>query len=403
MILSRRDYLTASGLALSGLVLSATPGNTEDAMQPLRARLSLNENPFGPSRLALAAVQSEFGNLFRYVDKQADVLTPAIAEHESISSDQIVLGEVLSALGSHLAKAGPSGGEFIYSEPGYTALVDAAALSGGVAVSVPLDQNLQNDLTAIAAKVNARTRAIYLINPHNPSGTVSDTAKFAAFVSDLSERVVVIVDEAYLEFEPDFNERTVVGLTRAGKNVVVFRTFDKIYGLAGLSMGYAVAPKALVTSLTRAGKNVVVFRTFDKIYGLAGLSMGYAVAPKALVTSLKRSGIGSPEPLGRLTLAASAGSLMDRDYVETVRSKVVAEREKWHRLFDTLKLRYSDSRGNFVFFETGRPQQEIARALRGKGIEIGRGFPPLDHWTRISIGLPEENTLARTAVSKLLS
>jgi histidinol-phosphate aminotransferase len=195
---------------------------------------------------------------------------------------------------------------------------------------------------------------------------VSDTAKFAAFVSDLSERVVVIVDEAYLEFEPDFNERTVVGLTRAGKNVVVFRTFDKIYGLAGLSMGYAVAPKALVTSL-------------------------------------KRSGIGSPEPLGRLTLAASAGSLMDRDYVETVRSKVVAEREKWHRLFDTLKLRYSDSRGNFVFFETGRPQQEIARALRGKGIEIGRGFPPLDHWTRISIGLPEENTLARTAVSKLLS
>ena len=366
MILSRRDYLTASGLALSGLVLSATPGNTEDAMQPLRARLSLNENPFGPSRLALAAVQSEFGNLFRYVDKQADVLTPAIAEHESISSDQIVLGEVLSALGSHLAKAGPSGGEFIYSEPGYTALVDAAALSGGVAVSVPLDQNLQNDLTAIAAKVNARTRAIYLINPHNPSGTVSDTAKFAAFVSDLSERVVVIVDEAYLEFEPDFNERTVVGLTRAGKNVVVFRTFDKIYGLAGLSMGYAVAPKALVTSL-------------------------------------KRAGIGSPEPLGRLALAASAGSLMDRDYVETVRSKVVAEREKWHRLFDTLKLRYSDSRGNFVFFETRRPQQEIAGALRAKGIEIGRAFPPLDHWTRISIGLPEENTLARTAVSKLLS
>ena len=366
MVMSRRDYLTASGLALSGLALSATLGNAEDAMQPLSARLSLNENPFGPSRLALAAVQSEFGNLFRYVDKQADVLTSAIVAHESISSDQIVLGEVLEALGFHLAKGGPSGGEFIYSEPGYTALVDAAAPGGGVAVSVPLDQNLQNDLTAIAAKVNARTRAIYLINPHNPSGTVSDATKFAAFVSELSERVVVIVDEAYLEFEPDFNERTVVGLTRAGKNVVVFRTFDKIYGLAGLSMGYAVAPKALVASL-------------------------------------KRAGIGSPEPLGRLTLAASAGSLRDRDYVETVRSKVIAERKKWHRLFDTLKLRYSDSRGNFVFFETSRPQLEIAGALRAKGIEIGRAFPPLDHWTRISIGLPEENTLARTAVSELLS
>jgi histidinol-phosphate aminotransferase len=366
MVMSRRDYLTASGLALSGLVLSATLGNMEGAMQPLRAKLSLNENPFGPSRLALAAVQNEFGSLFRYVDKQADILTPAIAAHENISSDQIVLGEVLEALGFLLAKEGPSGGEFIYSEPGYTALVDAVAPGGGVAVGVPLDQNLQNDLTAIAAKVNARTRAIYLINPHNPSGTVTDAAKFAAFVSDLSARVVVIVDEAYLEFEPDFNERTVVGLTRAGKNVVVFRTFDKIYGLAGLSMGYVVAPKTLAASL-------------------------------------KRAGIGSPEPLGRLTLAAAAGSLKDRDYVETVRSKVIAEREKWHRLFDSLKLRYSDSRGNFVFFETNRPQSEIAAALRAKGIEIGRAFPPLDHWTRISIGLPEENALARSAVSELLS
>src|SRR5882672_4588094 len=109
MVMSRRDYLTASGLALSGVVLSAALGDTEGAMQPLRARLSLNENPFGPSRLALAAVQSEFGNLFRYVDKQADALTPAIAAHENISSDQIVLGEVLEALGFHLAKGGPSG------------------------------------------------------------------------------------------------------------------------------------------------------------------------------------------------------------------------------------------------------------------------------------------------------
>jgi histidinol-phosphate aminotransferase len=366
MVLTRRDYLTASGLALGGLVVSAATGDTEGARQPLRVQLSLNENPFGPSPLAIAAAQSEFGKLFRYVDQQADVLTPVIVAREQVSADQIVLGEVLDALGFQLAKQGPGGGEFIYSEPGYTAVVDAAARGGGVAVSVPLDQNLQNDLAAIAAKVNARTRAIYLINPHNPSGTVSDAAKFATFVSELSERAVVIVDEAYLEFEPDFTERTVVGLTRAGKNVVVFRTFDKIYGLAGLSMGYAVVPKSLAASL-------------------------------------KRGGIGSPEPLGRLALAAAAGSLRDKEYVTTVRSKVIAERDLWHRLFDTLRLRYSDSRGNFVFCHTGRPHQEIAGTLRAKGIDIGRAFPPLDHWARISIGLPEENALARTAVSELLS
>ncbi len=189
---------------------------------------------------------------------------------------------------------------------------------------------------------------------------------FTAFVREMSKRAIVIVDEAYLEFEPDFVQRTVVGLTRAGENVVVFRTFAKIYGLAGLSMGYAVAPKALAASL-------------------------------------KRAGIGIPETLDRLALAASAGSLRDKGYVATIRAKVIAEREKWNQLFDALKLRHSDSRGNFVFVETGRPHQEVAATLRARGIDIGRAFPPRDHWARISIGLPRENAMARVAIAELLS
>ena len=236
---------------------------------------------------------------------------------------------------------------------------------GGGVVGVPLDPNLHNDLPAIAAKVNPRTRAIYLVNPHNPTGTVSDAATFAAFVREMSRRTLVIVDEAYLEFEPDFDARTVVGLTRTGENVVVFRTFGKMYGLAGLAVGYALAPKPLAASL-------------------------------------KRAGIGTPETLTRPALAAAAASLRDEYYVATTRAKVVAEREKWNRLFDTLKLRHSDSRGNFVFFETGRPHREVAEALGAKGIEIGRAFPTYDRWVRISIGLPEENALARTAIADLL-
>lgn len=364
-LLTRRDWLATSGLALSGLVLPATAGEADSPVHPLRARLSLNENPFGPSRFALAAIRDQFGTICRYVDQGADLLTQEVGAREGVSADQIVLGEILEALGLHLAMDGPHGGEFIYSEPGYTALVDAVAPGGGVVVGVPLDERLQNDLAAIAGKVSARTRAIYLVNPHNPSGTVSDAAMFMAFVREMSKRATVIVDEAYLEFEPDFAQRTVVGLTRAGENVVVFRTFGKISGLAGLSMGYAVAPSALAASLRHAG-------------------------------------IGSPETLDRLALAASAGSLRDKGYVATTRAKVAAEREKWHRLFEALKLRHADSRGNFVFFETGRPHQEIAAALRARGIDIGRAFPPLDRWARISIGLPRENAMARTAIAELL-
>ena len=89
--------------------------------------------------------------------------------------------------------------------------------------------------------------------------------------------------------------------------------------------------------------------------------------------------------------------------MKTTRAKVIAEREKWNQLFDQFKLRRADSRGNFVFFETPQPHSEVAAALLAKGIEISRAFPPLDHWVRISIGLPEENSMARTAIAELLT
>jgi histidinol-phosphate aminotransferase len=363
--MTRRDYLTASGLAVSGLVLSAAARGAEENASSISARLSLNENPFGPSPSALAAMQNQFGQLSRYVDASADVLSPAISARENVSSDQIVLGDVLADLGLHLAKNGPNGGEFIYTAPGYTAMVDAVAPAGGVVIGVPFNKDLENDLPAIAAKVTPRTRAIYLVNPHNPTGTVSDAIAFKTFVREMSKRVAVVVDEAYLEFDPDFAQRTVV-------------------------------------DLTRAGENVIVFRTFDKIYGLAGLSAGYAVSPKDLAISLKRAGIGLPETLNRLTLAAAAASLRDENYIATVRQQVITERDKWIQLFDARKFQYTQSSGNFVFFETGRPHQQFAAALRERGIDIGRAFPPFDHWARISIGLPEENTLARNAVADIL-
>jgi histidinol-phosphate aminotransferase len=366
MILTRRTTLATGVLALGGWALSTTRGSAEDGMLPMPARLSLNENPFGPSQHALAAMEGEFGRLCRYADKDADVLTPGIVAREGVSADQIVLGEILEALGLHLAKSGAGGGEFVYSEPGYTALVDAVGPGGGVAIGVPLNRDLQNDLAAMAAKVSARTRAIYIVNPHNPTGTVSDATTFAAFVREMSKRTTVIVDEAYLEFEPDFERRTMVGLTRAGENVVVFRTFGKLYGLAGLNVGYAIAPKPLAAAL-------------------------------------KRAGIGTPETLTRPALVAAAASLRDTEYVAATRTKVSAERDKWNQLFETLKLRHSDARGNFVFFETGRPHQDVAAALLAKDIQIGRAFEPYDRWARISIGLPEENAMARTAITELLS
>jgi histidinol-phosphate aminotransferase len=234
-----------------------------------------------------------------------------------------------------------------------------------VVVGVPLNAHLENDLPAMAARVTARTRAIYIVNPHNPTGTASEVVPFKAFLTEMAKRTTVIVDEAYLEFEPEFVQKTAV-------------------------------------ELTRSGANVVVSRTFGKIYGLAGMPMGYAVAPKGIADSLKRNGIGAARSLNRLALTAAAASLRDPGYVDGIRLKVVEERQKWHTLLDTIGRRRSDSRGNFVFFETGKPNDVIAAQLIDEGIEIARAFPRFDHWIRISIGLPAENARARDVIEKLL-
>ena len=359
--LNRREWLllgTATALNVLHPAMATTP-------TPRPIRLSLNENPFGPSPLAVDAIKADLLGLSRYTGDELDTLTDAIAKHENVGPGHIVLGEILDTLGLYLSAHDGPGGEFVYSEPGYTALVDAVAPAGGMVVSVPLNDRCENDLPAIAAKVNGKTRAVYLVNPHNPSGTVSDAAQFIDFVRDLSRRTLVIVDEAYLEFTPDFAKRTVAGLVHEGAQVAVFRTFSKIYGLASLAIGYTLAPKNLAASL-------------------------------------KRSGIGAFFGLNRLSLVAAAASLNDAGYVASVRDKVAAEREAWHALFRERKVRFSDSVGNFVFFDAGRPQQTIAAALAVQNIAIGRAQPPLDNWVRISIGLPEENAIARKAVAELL-
>lgn len=328
-------------------------------------RLALNENPFGPSPLAVDAIKADLAGLSRYSGDEVATLTNAIAAHENIAPEQIVLGENLDVLGLYLSAHDGPGGAFVYSEPGYTALVDAVAPAGGVVVGVPLNARLENDLPALAASVNDKTRAVYLVNPHNPSGTVSDAAQFRDAVRAMSRRALVIVDEAYLEFLPDFAQRT-------------------------------------VTDLVREGADVAVFRTFSKIFGLASLSIGYTLAPKPLAASLKQMGVGAFFGLNRLALVAAAASLRDQDYVASVRAKVATEREAWHALFRERKVRFTESEANFVFFDAGRPHAEVAARLAAQNIIVGREQKPYTTWLRISIGLPEDNAIARNAVAELL-
>jgi histidinol-phosphate aminotransferase len=367
IVLTRRYLLKASGLAFSGSLLPVTALSpfAESDSQAL-IHLNLNENSLGPSPSALSAIQLGLPFLSRYADTaSAQAFTEQIAAHERVPVEQVVLGEILGALGLYLGSLGGPGGEFIFSTPGYLALIDAASRVGGIGIPVPLNSKYENDLAALAAKVNSKTRALYLINPHNPTGTASDSATFKRFLSQVSQHAPVIVDEAYLEYTVDFEDRS-------------------------------------ATSLVREGANVLVFRTFDKIHGLAGLPIGYTLAPRPVADALHTQGLGDAESLGRLNIAAASAALADTAHVRQTRSIIAAERARWATVLDEMKLSHTDSQTNFIFFDAGRPQPELATDFRAKGIVIGRTFPPYTNWSRITIGQPTENRLAQQRLREIL-
>jgi histidinol-phosphate aminotransferase len=368
----RRAWLRSFSWAIGGLGLSRLSG--AQPASPIAARgsggaplvrLSLNENPYGPAPGVTTALEREFSSLCRYTGAEYDALVAAIAAKEGIPAEQIILGEILEPLGTYLSLQGGPGGEFIYSDPGYTALIDSAVAVGGRAIGVPLNSRLENDLPAVSGKLSARTRAVYLVNPHNPTGIVADANQLRDFARTISRRALLIVDEAYLEFADHFAQRT-------------------------------------LTDLVRGGENVIVFRTFAKVYGLAGLDIGYGLMPSSIAKALSAQGLTNPHLFNRLAVAAAAASLQDPNYVARVTRLVAEQRDEWFKLFRDLKLNFTPSAGNFVFFETGKPHAEFAAALLRDGVIIGHVFPPYDRWARISIGLPEENAAARATVRKAL-
>jgi histidinol-phosphate aminotransferase len=373
--LSRRQWLISSGATLAGLALSSRLMNFEMAAQmtperlaavaPVKARLSLNENPFGPSPAALDAMMRNLtaGKAARYPYGEVNELIDLIAKKEGVTPDHIVLGvgsgELLETVG---VIYGLQKGDAIYASPGYLQLPRVMEAAGGRAVPVPVNARQEHDLDAMASKVGGQNSVVYLANPNNPTGTVVDPTALAAFVKEVSAKAFVLLDEAYLDIADNYTGRTLVGLVREDRNLLVARTFSKIYGLAGMRIGYGVTSPKIAAQL--------------RSYGLGTLT--------------------SP------SIAGAVASLKDEGYVAATRAKIVAEKEKLLALLRELGRPYAESQTNFVFFQTGRPHAEVAAAMLRESVSIARAFPPMLDWARISIGLPEENALARAALRKVL-
>lgn len=333
--------------------LDALPGYVQGKPAPARDiptyKLSSNENPYPPLPSVVERIAELAQGINRYPTMNGPVLVDALAARHGVEPSQIVLGagsvEVVSQI-IH-AVAGP-GDEVVYAWRSFEAYPLLVAGAGATSVQVPLTPELRHDLPAMAAAVTERTRLVLVCNPNNPTGTVTTGQAIESFLDAVPDDVVVVLDEAYREFDSDPDSPD--GLTVAARrpNVVVSRTFSKAYGLAGLRVGYGVA-SVEVADLMR--KMAIPFAVSD-------------LAQHAAVASL--------DALDELT-----------DRVRTL----VAERARIQDALGSQGWTLQRSQGNFVWLPTGDDTQRTAAVLDRFGIS-GRVFP---EGIRVSVGQTQAN------------
>jgi histidinol-phosphate aminotransferase len=366
---TRRQWLKTTAAGLAGLALSRELLVTPASAQPAStgkidvARLSGNENSMGPSALALKAMRDNLDRAHYYPFAEQGELVKKIAALEGVPVDHIVMGvgsgEILEIFGIYL---GREKGEVVTASPGYLQMPSAMERMGSKVVTVPVNEKLEHDLDGMAAKVGANTKCVYICNPNNPTGTIVDAAKLKAFCLEVSKKCPVFIDEAYLQCADDFAGNTMVGLVRDGHNVAVARTFSKLYGLAGMRVGYGVMQPEMARSI--------------RMFSTGSLNM--------------------------LGVLAATASLDDPAYATEMRAKIQAGRAALVDVVKGLGRRCAVPHGNFVFFHTGMPIQDFQAKMRAENVAVARPFPPLLDWARISVGTPPEMAMCHAALRKVL-
>jgi len=327
-------------------------------------KLASNENPLGPSPLALAAIQEVLGRLHRYPDGSGHALIQSLARHLNCPRETIVIGngsdDIIALLTNTLL--GP-GERAVMPRPSFLMYEIAVRTVGAEPVFVPL-QELAIDLDGMRRAVDARTRLVFLCNPNNPTGSVISKGDFARFLDALPAEVVVVVDEAYIEFVRD--------------------------------------PDCLQSSAYWAGaRPVVTLRTFSKLYGLAGLRVGYGVMPAELADYLNR--IRQPFNVNALAQAAARAALQDRDFVARTLRVVHDGLDLLSKALADMGVRFFPTQSNFFLIDVEQDAEAVFQAMLRQGVIVrsmrGYGYP---RCIRINVGTAEENERFLMALRKVL-
>lgn len=327
-------------------------------------KLASNENPLGPSPKAVAAILDSVGKLNRYPDGAGFKLLDGLASHLGVEPGQIIIGngsdEILAMLSRALLQPGD---EVIVPTPSFLMYTIVAQCAGAVPVKIPL-KDMRIDLDQVAARCGPKTRLVFICNPNNPTGTTVSKKAFSAFLKKLPHHLVVVLDEAYIEFarDPDLAG----GILRLEQEPVV-----------------------------------VTLRTFSKVYGLAGLRVGYGIMPAHLAELLNR--VRPPFNVNTLAQAAALAALEDKDFL---RQSQVLVHEGLDLLYEQLRRRgitCFESQANFFLIDVRQDANRIFEALLRQGVIVrsmaAYGYP---HYIRVNVGLPAENQRFLDALDSVL-
>ncbi|MDX2193620.1 MAG: pyridoxal phosphate-dependent aminotransferase [Gemmatimonadales bacterium] len=309
--------------------------------------LDSNEHPLGPAAAAQEAMARLGARGGRYPFGETGELTELFAAHEGVRPEQVMLfaGSSDPLHRAILAWTSPAR-PFVGGDPSYEAGQWAGRVSGARVVAVPLTPAFAHDVRAMAAADKA-PGVLYVCNPNNPTGTTTPLADLEWLAAHAPGDALVIIDEAYLHFTDE--------------------------------------PSAV--HLVRQGANVLVLRTWSKLYGMAGIRLGAAIGPKPVLDRLASFGMGS---LSATAIAAGRASLLDPALVPARRAETRAIREWTFAELDRMGVPVRRSVSNCFMFDARRPAREMVQALAGHGVRIGRGWPAWPTWARVTVGTREE-------------
>jgi histidinol-phosphate aminotransferase len=355
--ISRRKFAHLLGIgAAAAVVRPRITIATEAPTVPAKAkagmvRLSANENPYGPSAEAHEAMKNSHGLCNRYPDEANDVLIDKLAKINNINRDQIALGDGSSEVLKLCAETftGPTQGKLVVADPTFEAILEYSKACGADVVKVPLTSSYTHDLEKMGA--SAQKGLIYICNPNNPTASITPKNDLKDFISKTSPETMILVDEAYFHYADSPDYESVIPLVKDHPNLIVARTFSKIYGMAGLRCGYCVAQPETI-------KRMHGFQMWDSVNIMA--------------------------------LAAASASLDDEGQVTNGR-KMNSEAKRYTLgELNKLGLKSIPSQANFIMFDCRKPVVPLIQAMKDKNVAVGRLFPAYPNHMRLTIGKQSE-------------